>query len=77
MVVDSITRHLESRGYKVGINTPFSNSKTFAVPMEYHSVMIEVNKRLYMDEATLEKSRGFEKLRDDLLSLYDVLLNGG
>jgi N-formylglutamate amidohydrolase len=38
--------------------------------------MIEVNKRLYMDEATLEKSRGFEKLRDDMLSLYGVLLNG-
>ena len=76
VVVDSITSHFESRGYKVGINTPFSNSKTFAVPMEYHSVMIEVNKRLYMDEATLEKSRGFEKLRDDMLSLYGVLLNG-
>jgi N-formylglutamate amidohydrolase len=44
--------------------------------MEYHSVMIEVNKRLYMDEATLEKSRGFGKLRDDMLSLYGVLLNG-
>jgi hypothetical protein len=29
-----------------------------------------------MDEATLEKSGGFGKLRDDLLSLYDVLLNG-
>lgn len=76
VVVDCITRHFESRGYKVGINTPFSNSKTFAVPMEYHSVMIEVNKRMYMDEATLEKSGGFGKLRDDILSLYDVLLNG-
>ena len=36
--------------------------------------MIEVNKRLYMDENTLEKSEGFEKLKQDIQSLYEVLL---
>ncbi len=38
---------------KVGIITPFSNSKTFDVPIKYYSVMIEVNKRRYMDEESL------------------------
>jgi len=49
-VINTIAQHFRMRGYKVGINTPFSNSKTFDVPVEYHSVMIEVNKRVYMVE---------------------------
>ena len=58
----------------MGINEPFSNSKTFAVPGEYYSVMIEVNKRLYMNEYTLEKTEGFERLKQDIQSLYRYLL---
>ncbi len=73
-VLTAIAHHFRSRGYKVGINTPFSNSKTFSVPLPYHSVMIEVNKRLYMNESTLEKSPGFLPLQRDLQSLYRVLL---
>lgn len=73
-VLGSIVQHFKSLGYKVGVNEPFSNSKTFAVPVSYHSVMIEVNKRLYMDEQTLGKSEGFYQLQHDIHSLYDVLL---
>ncbi|MCR5131790.1 MAG: N-formylglutamate amidohydrolase [Prevotella sp.] len=47
-VIEMIAQHFRKRGYKVGINTPFSNSKTFEVPVDYHSVMIEVNKRKYL-----------------------------
>ena len=72
--ISDVVQHFKLCGYKVGINKPFSNSKTFAVPVKYQSVMIEVNKRLYMDEYTLEKTEGFEKLRQDILSLYQVLL---
>lgn len=36
--------------------------------------MIEVNKRLYMDEKTLEKTDGFLKLKEALCSLYRILL---
>ena len=74
VIIGSIARYFKSLGYKVGINEPFSNSKTFSAPVEYHSVMIEVNKRLYMDESTLEKTDGFEKLKTDIQSLYDKLL---
>ena len=73
-VISNIVQHFKIRGYKVGINKPFSNSKTFAVPVKYHSVMIEVNKRLYMNETTLEKTEGFNKLKSDILSLYETLL---
>ena len=74
VVIGNIVHHFKTLGYKVGINKPFSNSKTLNVPVEYHTVMIEVNKRLYMNEQTLEKSDSFYKLRDDIQSLYDVLL---
>ena len=74
VVIGNIVQYFKSLGYKVGINTPFSNSKTFLVPVKYNSVMIEVNKRLYMDENTLEKSEGFEKPKQDIQSLYEVLL---
>ena len=72
--VSTIALYFESMGYKVGINTPFSNSKTFEVPIKYDSFMIEVNKRLYMDEKTLEKTNDFKTLKDDIQSLYVKLL---
>jgi len=74
--IGNIVQYFKSQGYKVGINSPFSNSKTFPVPTEYHTVMIEVNKRLYMKEETLEKTDGFMRLKDDIQSLYKILLKG-
>ena len=73
-VIDNIVQHFKSCGYRVGINIPFSNSKTFSVPTEYHTVMIEVNKKLYMNEDTLEKIDSFYRVKHDLQSLYRVLL---
>ncbi|MBR6988280.1 MAG: N-formylglutamate amidohydrolase [Bacteroidaceae bacterium] len=72
--IRSLVQFFKSKGYKVGINAPFSNSKTFSVPVKYHSVMIEVNKRLYMNEHTLEKTPGFHRLRSDILEVISNLL---
>jgi N-formylglutamate deformylase len=74
VVIGNIVQYFKSLGYKVGINTPFSNSKTFSIPSKYHSVMIEINKRLYMDERTLMKNKEFEKLRKEIQALYSILL---
>lgn len=76
VVIGNIVHHFKTLGYKVGINEPFSNSKTFNVPAKYHSLMIEVNKRLYMNEETLEKTDGFMRLKDEIQSLYKILLKG-
>ena len=43
----------EENGYKVGINEPFSNSETPDCPFRYQSMMIEINKRVYMSEDSL------------------------
>ena len=73
VVIDKVVHHFESLGYKVGINQPFSNSKTFNAPVEYHSFMIEVNKKLYMNEQSLEKTDGFSNLSNDIQSLFKLL----
>jgi len=62
-------------GYKVGINTPYSNSKTVDTPIDYHSIMIEINKRVYMDENTLKiYQTDFLKLKNCIESVYTLLL---
>ena len=69
-----IVAYFMDRGYSIGLNNPFSNSKTFPGATGYHSFMIEINKRCYMDEETLEKTEGFSRLRKDILELYNLLL---
>ena len=73
-VIQSIRNHFASFGYRVAINTPFSNAKTFNSVTEYKSVMIEVNKNLYMNESTLEPNDNFDNLHQQILALYDKLL---
>ena len=43
----------EDCGYKVGINEPYSNSETPECPFLYQSMMLEVNKKAYMEDGTL------------------------
>lgn len=74
VTIGNIIQHFKSKGYKVGVNEPFSNSKTFSVPLQYHSVMLEVNKRLYMNEKTHEKTAGFQQLKHDIEAMYELLL---
>ena len=39
----------ERHGFRVGLNEPYSNSISPAMPFPYTSMMIELNKRTYMD----------------------------
>jgi N-formylglutamate amidohydrolase len=43
----------EENGYKVGINNPYSNSETPDSPFLYQSMMLEVNKKAYLETGTL------------------------
>lgn len=70
-----VTNYFQEKGYKVGINAPFSGSKTVEIPINYHSLKIEVSKRLYMNEETLKKTKNFAQLQSDLQALYPLLLN--
>jgi N-formylglutamate deformylase len=39
-----------------------------------HSVQVEINRKLYMDERTLELHEGFEPLKRHLRMLVEMLL---
>lgn len=76
-VLGTVEHHFISHGYSVAFNKPFSNSKTVGTPVQYHSLMIEVNKRTYMDEEQCKKTEGFERLHKVIMELYPKLLVSG
>jgi N-formylglutamate amidohydrolase len=61
---------LRGMGYDVKINDPYKGVelvRAFSDPQsQRHSLQIEVNRRLYMDERTREKAAGFDKLKADV-----------
>ena len=73
-VIDLIAESFRKQGYKVGINTPYSNAIAPETGYTYHSIMIELNKRVYLNEQTLEFNDNAAKLKEQLASLYSLLL---
>jgi N-formylglutamate amidohydrolase len=72
-----VARTLGDMGYEVAINDPYKGVelvRKHGRPAERrHSLQIEVNRRLYMDEQTLERMAGFAALQADLARLVDAL----
>ena len=66
-------------GYDVKVNDPFKGVelvRVYADPASgRHSLQIEVNKRLYMDQGPCAKHEGFEVLQKNLMLLVDTLLD--
>lgn len=60
----------EKLGYSVGINEPFKGT---IMPLKYYkqekrvqSIMLEINRKLYMNEETGEKIERFEELKNNI-----------
>ena len=72
-----VARTLSDMGYDVAINDPYKGvelvRKHGRPPERRHSLQIEVNRRLYMNEATLERTAGFDALQADLTRLVEAL----
>ncbi|HEY9281152.1 MAG TPA: N-formylglutamate amidohydrolase [Eoetvoesiella sp.] len=72
-LVQIIEEFLTNRGYTVARNDPFKGVALIAKignPEENrHSLQIEVNRALYMDEITYEKTAGFKTLQQTLALL--------
>ena len=68
---------LSAMGYEVAINDPYKGVelvRKHGRPAERrHSLQIEINRRLYMDEASLARSTGFGALQADLVRLIEAL----
>ena len=68
---------LRDMGYEVKINDPYKGVelvRAFSDPAaQRHSLQVEVNRRLYLDERTREKSPGFSALKRDIDRLLKVV----
>ncbi|NOV27233.1 N-formylglutamate amidohydrolase [Cupriavidus necator] len=75
---DRVEGVLKEMGYQVWRNHPYKGVEIVRVVGQpqagRHSLQLEVNRKLYMDEAGLTHSAGFAKLRHNLNSLLDELL---
>lgn len=67
-----LVNYFTDLGYDTKINTPFKGS---LVPLHYYqkdsrvkSIMIEVNKKVYLDNP-----EGFKKLQREIKNLYEIL----
>lgn len=69
---------LRARGYSVALNHPYKGVelvRRYGDPEAgRHSVQLEINRKLYMDEQTLQTHEGFDVLRAHLRSLVTQLL---
>ena len=67
---EHVVGSLRDLGYEVAVNAPFKGGYITALhgrPAEgRHSIQIEINRGLYLDMETLERSTGWEALRRDL-----------
>lgn len=76
-MTECIVETLRGLGYSVAINDPYKGFelvRRHGRPNEgQHSVQIEINRKLYMDEATLSKVEGFMELEENLAVLTRAL----
>lgn len=68
---------LAAMGYEVAVNDPYKGVelvRAYSNPAAgRHSLQVEINKRLYMDEASLGRHAGFDRLRADLARLVESI----
>ena len=68
-----VVETLEGAGYSVSLNVPFKGAELVSAYSDpsagRHSIQIELNRRLYMDEVTRERTAGYGALKADLAKL--------
>ncbi len=69
-LTEAVRAALAARGYQVTVNDPYKGVeliRAWSAPRDgRHSLQIEINRRLYMDEDSFEKTAGFTKLQADI-----------
>jgi len=71
---------LKALGYVIALNKPYAGgyiTEHYGRPHRgQHVLQIEINRALYMDETSFERSVGFERLRGDLEAMVNALIAG-
>lgn len=74
---DLIRNHLEKLGYTVRLNYPYKGAelvRRYGNPhRDRHSIQIEINRALYLDERNLKITKHFRELQTNLGSLCDIV----
>lgn len=69
---------LEGLGYDVQLNRPYAGgfiTEHYGQPAAgVHAIQIEINRALYLNETTLQRTSGFERLQRDLMRLAQRLV---
>ncbi|MBM3543322.1 MAG: N-formylglutamate amidohydrolase [Alphaproteobacteria bacterium] len=72
--------HLKGLGHKVALNKPYAGgyiTEHYGRPHKgRHALQIEINRALYMDEVTFEKSAGFTRLNSNLDTMVRAIAAG-
>jgi N-formylglutamate deformylase len=75
-----IAATLGAMGYRVGVNDPYQGAELIrrhgAPDQGRHSVQIELNRALYMDEAAFAKTEGYSRLVSDLRLFVGEMAQG-
>jgi N-formylglutamate amidohydrolase len=72
-----VEAEFEAMGYRVARNAPYAGgftTETYGRPqVRRHALQIEINRSLYLDEATLEPHDGYVRLKKDLERVFATL----
>ncbi len=76
-LTETVRAVLAAQGYHVTVNDPYKGAelvRAWSAPQDgRHSLQIEINRRLYMNEETFEKTDGFAELQANITRLIAAL----
>jgi N-formylglutamate amidohydrolase len=81
-VIDRAKKILQSMGYRVVLNNPYKGREIVerygmrGTGQGAQALQMEMNRKLYMDETTLEKNSDFDSLRKDLMAFFQIFASG-
>ena len=71
-------QHLKALGYAVALNKPYAGgyiTEHYGRPHTgRHALQVEINRALYMNETSFDKSSGFERVKQDLRDTVRALM---
>lgn len=73
-LIEKVKSIFEKSNFKVGINYPYSNSISPNCNFNYKSMMIEINKRCYMNENNLSLKNNFYIIANLISKVYSLIL---
>jgi N-formylglutamate deformylase len=75
--IEFVEATLKGLGYTVGMNFPYNGGELnarFGEPGKVESIMVEINKKLFMDVKTFKKTAGFDRIKADATKVLGAVI---